>query len=295
MRVKAIQLEPVAEAPPSPPPGVYYDLDDGLYNSWKDAFRSGWANKLLGSTPAHLRWAIDHPNESTPALILGRIVHAALLEPERFDKEFARGPDVRLNTNIGKDQWARVEADNPGKELLRFDDYNTAAQIVESVWERPENQHIRNYLLACEEREVTVLWPDEATSVKCRARIDALGRGAGLIVDVKSTTCAAPGAFESAIVEYGYAVQSALYRRACEWAGWAIEDSIIIAVEKEPPFLASALELTGPIVQEGDRQLAEALAIFAECERTGRWPGYESKTIPVSFPTWYWRKLESRG
>jgi hypothetical protein len=295
--VAAVKLEPQPEAPKTPSPGVYFDIDEGAYNSWQDSARSSVLKKLLDSTltPAHVRWEIDNPKKATPALILGRLCHTAILEPERFMRTYARGPDVNLKTNIGKDEWAKAEKDNPGKELLRYHDWMTIEGMVESIWKRPEHEHVRNLLLACPEREVSVVWIDEATGVKCRARIDALGFEAKLKADLKTTGCAAVSAFESSIPDFGYHVQAALYQRACDFAGWDIQDSLIIALEKEPPFLATSLELTGPVVAEGDRQLKKALEIYAACENTGTWPGYEPKTTPASFPTWYWHRLQGEG
>lgn len=292
--VAAVKLEPQAEAPKTPEPGVYFDIPDGEYNSWQDSARSSVLSPLArDEPPAKVKYAIDNPKDSTPAQALGTLCHTAILEPERFLRTFARGPDVKLNTKTGKDEWAKAEADNPGKELIRYHDWMTIEGMVESVWKRPEHEHIRNVLLACPEREVTVVWIDEATGVLCRARIDALGFEARMKADLKTTGCAAVGAFENSIPDYGYHIQAALYQRACDVAGWDVEDSLIIAVEKEPPYLATSLELTGPVIAEGDRQLTKALQIYAECEKTGVWPGYRAKTEPASFPTWYWRKLEN--
>lgn len=294
--VAAVKLEPQPEAPKTPSPGVYFDIPEETYNAWKDSARSSVLSPLVnGVPPKKVRYAIDNPKKPTPAQAFGRLCHAAILEPERFHREFARGPDVNLSTKTGKDEWAKAQADNPGKELLRYNEGITIEGMIYSVWNDPEHEDVRNKLIACPEREVTVIWIDPTSGVLCRARIDALGRVALMKADLKSTEDADVPGFEKSIVRFGYDVQAALYQRACDFAGWDIEDSVILAVEKEAPFLANPIEITGPVMQEGDRKLTRALAIFAECEKSGVWPGYGRGTKPASYPDWHWRQLQGEG
>src|SRR4051812_22205239 len=75
--------------PVDPPAyGIYPDVPMSVYSSW-DAMRSTSLKKLAEKTPAHFRQEIENPGEPTPALILGDAIHAAALQPDRFDSEFA--------------------------------------------------------------------------------------------------------------------------------------------------------------------------------------------------------------
>ena len=42
----------------------------------------------LQKSPAHAKWAMEHPAEPTPALAFGTAVHMAVLEPEEFAKNY---------------------------------------------------------------------------------------------------------------------------------------------------------------------------------------------------------------
>ena len=44
--------------------------------------------KLLLTSPKWFYWKINNPDNETQALRDGRLVHAAILEPEKYEKEF---------------------------------------------------------------------------------------------------------------------------------------------------------------------------------------------------------------
>lgn len=286
---------PEIERPESPEPGVYYDIPEDVYNSWgPELARSSTLAKLLRDdlTPAHVYHEMTAPRgKETDAQVIGRLTHAALLEPERFDREYAFGPDVKLNTQVGKEEWAKVQAANPGKKLIRYNHGQIVRGVVESIWTKPEHEPVRNGLLACDEREVTIIGVDQKTGVRYRARIDLLGRDVFIKGDLKSCESAADRALESAIVKFGYDIQAALYQRACEFVGWDIRDTFWIFYEKSEPYLARVQEFTSGLMQVAQERLDTAFEIYATCLKAGRWPGYPQKTRPISYPEWFWRSL----
>ena len=61
---------------------------------------------------------------------------------------------------------------------------------------------------------------------------------------------------------------------------------VLIAQEKEPPYLVTVDE-PKPWVIEGGRALnREALATYARCTRRGEWPGYEPVVHQLDVPGW---------
>ena len=46
----------------------------------------------LRESPEKFRWSKDHPDEPTPALIFGQLVHKLVLEPDSFGEAFAVSP-----------------------------------------------------------------------------------------------------------------------------------------------------------------------------------------------------------
>lgn len=60
----------------------------------------------LTESPEKAKWAWEHPEEPTPALLFGQFVHKLVLEPETVDKEFIVAPTVDKRTKDGKAMWA---------------------------------------------------------------------------------------------------------------------------------------------------------------------------------------------
>src|SRR5690606_35349649 len=84
--------------------------------------------------------------------------------------------------------------------------------------------------------EVTGVRRDEATGVLCKIRLDReIGRAA-IHADVKTCTDASVDGFSRQIVRMGYARKSAFYRRGMAALGRPAIGSVLIAVEKAPPF-----------------------------------------------------------
>ena len=63
-------------------PGIYPDLDARDYHALPGASASR-LRKLWQSTPGHLKAEMDAPRENTPALKLGTLAHAVILEPDK--------------------------------------------------------------------------------------------------------------------------------------------------------------------------------------------------------------------
>ena len=49
--------------------------------------------KQLQRSAAHMRYAMDNPQEPTQAMIIGTATHSAILEPVLFAKEWGRLPE----------------------------------------------------------------------------------------------------------------------------------------------------------------------------------------------------------
>ena len=58
------------------------------------------------------------------------------------------------------------------------------------------------------------------------------------------------------------------------------------AVEKTPPHLPSVVEFDAEALTEADRLVTQAIATYAECCATGRWPGYPPGIHLASLPPW---------
>jgi hypothetical protein len=270
-------------------PGVH-DLTDEEY------FGPELAGATLSSTgarvllepggPARFRHQADTGTvEVKREYDLGHAVHTWVL---------GSGPEPILfpGTGANPDAWqknddkAAVEKLRAaGKVPLRPKDWAAAKAMTAAVKAHP----LAAKLLKSGEPEKTLIWPDPATGVLCRAKADWL-RPDG-IVDLKTTESAAPDALSKAAHNYGYAIQAPFYLRGLRavqgLAPVQVPFFVHIAVEKAPPYLVHVNQLTERAIAWGDRQVTEALQIYRDCTAAGVWPGYPLDEITdIELPAW---------
>lgn len=136
--------------------------------------------------------------------------------------------------------------------------------------------------------EVSGWWVDERTSVDCRVRFDWLHwtGTAWVAVDYKTTDDASPDGFARSVAKWGYHQQDTWYRDAAAALGLGDIPFVFIVQEKKPPYLVGAYELDDDALAAGWRANRTALARFADCTATGRWPGYPDQITRIGLPRW---------
>ena len=104
-------------------PGYYTGLSNDAYHQGAGISKSQL--DLIHKSPALFQWAKAAPEdeEKKTALNVGDAVHAILLEPERFQTDYATGPaDAPRNTKAGKEKWKAFEAELNGRTVLTAGD-----------------------------------------------------------------------------------------------------------------------------------------------------------------------------
>ena len=227
--------------------------------------------RLHEGSPEKFMYAEEHPEEPTPALIFGQMVHKLILEPETFGDEFAVAPDVNRLTKDGKAAWALFAEMNEGKAIVKAEDYDTACGMRNALL---ENDLVMKLLSG--KHEVPLFWTDELTGEKCKVRLDCFTPLSDrvLIVDYKSTNDAETEAFIRSAINYGYDFQSAMYTEAVRRCMEKEAVFIFIAQEKEPPYAVNVLAADQLLVQRGYDTFRELLGIYHECKTSGNWYGY---------------------
>lgn len=268
--------------------GIYPGLPCEQYHALDAASNSRLTE--LKRSPKHMRYAVEFGND-TDAKARGDCAHAALLQPERFAAEYAIGPHVKLNTKAGKDEWEAFAADNAGKTLIRGAEGAKVLGIREAVWAHPQ---ARKLLEAAGETELSVVWDDPATGVRCKMRADHIAEKWSTVVDVKTTRDAAPDAFARAACQYGYFRQAAFYLDGLARSGRSYERFAIIAVESEPPHGVIVYQVRDEALVRGAAELKPLLARYARCEQRGEWKGYDEDIQWLDMPEWAYR-LEQTG
>jgi hypothetical protein len=283
-------------APWIPEPGGPYVVPEADYHADKTALSSSGARTLTTSCPEGFKWEREHGRPDKPHFDEGRAAHAQLLGigsplyvpcSDQLDDEGKPKPYARWDTNAAKAKVAAARA--RGETPVKAD----VAQRVKAMAEKLRRHETAGPLFARPGKaEQTFVARDPDTNVLCKIRCDWMpdvepGQRL-IIVDYKGTTCAQPKAFERRLAEFGYDQQGAFYTDVLTWR-YGLDVSpvfIIVAQEKEAPYLVSVCE-PRPYVIDGGRELnREALAAYARCTLLDEWPGYDPGVAYLDVPGW---------
>lgn len=273
------------------PPGIglHREIPADVYHKW-DLCSNSRLSVLANSCPAKLKYQLDNPESPTPAMLIGSAVHCLTLEgSDRFGEMFAVAPECDRRTKEGKATWERFVATAGNRTVLRNDDYLLASRVAHSV---RTNAHAAAALAAAPEREVSAVWTDggPGTGLMCKARFDALGAERGLIVDLKTTENAGRE-FERSIDAYGIARQAAFYIHGAAALNIPIADFLVIAVEKEPPYLVGLHRITDEAIELAWRECRPLIEQYWQAATTDIWPGYEDRDSGL--PAWAVKRIEA--
>ena len=271
----------------TPAPGVYPRIPSEDYHRWKALSNSHLSE--LRRSPAHLLARLrGEAKPETPALRLGRAIHAAVLEPEVFVERYVQAPLIDKRTKDGKEAWAvLVEAYGAGN-VLSPEDYVTCNAMRESVWRK---QAAKTLLGTEGEAELSVVWDNDGILSKARADRMSWKLKGGTIVDLKSTQDASLAAFEKSIFNFGYHRQGAWYLQGFGARKVEVAHYCIIAVEKDPPYEVGVYRLTEEALNAGWKEIEPLLDVYRKCLETNEWPGFPDRVVDIALPAWAWSQV----
>jgi len=178
------------------------------------------------------------------------------------------------------------------KTVLSYDDNAALSLMRQSVLEHQG----ASALFKLGAPEIAMFWQDQDTGVMCKGKVDWLCLDLGYIADVKTTICASEYEFAKTAANLKYHRQAAFYLDGFN----AIADAgatefVNIVVEKTPDIVNAAGDLRHAVairmlddasVEVGRVEYKRNLAVYAECVRTGIWPGYGSGITASALPHW---------
>lgn len=214
--------------------------------------------------------------EDTDTLRIGRAVHTATLEPLQFMREYVLWEGGR---RAGKD-WDKFEIEHAGKTILKPEQYDPAVVMAEAIRAHPVSGPL---FAGAGRNELTIQWRHESGAL-CKARVDRLSSA---LIDIKTASDITPHGFASAAMRYGYFTQMAFYHDAVKSAGLGLYRVKIVVVQKKPPHDVVVYDIGDDELAAGREQYERALAIVAECTKTGVWPGQAPvEPVPLRLPAW---------
>jgi exodeoxyribonuclease VIII len=264
---------------------VVHDMPDAVYHQ-VEAFSSSATAKLLDSQEKYL-YERTQPRSPSPAMLLGTIVHSAILEPDTMSRYFPL-PDIKANTKAGKEELERLITEAQANNLRPV----PAAMLdkARDMQKRVLNYRSARLLLDGAQSEVSVFWHDPENDIRCKARLDGLASNGG-VFDIKTTQNAGADAFGRSCHTYLYHAQAAQYMEA---ATFVLETPARyfawIAVESEPPHGVAVYVAQPHHLRAGLAKIVEARRIYADLQRRVRDKlpplGYPDEFQPLQMPAW---------
>lgn len=232
----------------------------------------------IAVTPMHFKYALDNPEDATPALAFGAACHKYVLERDSFDDEYAVAPAVDRRTKEGRSAWNEFIANAGHRDPVSQDDYDKIVDMREAL---KANRLASSFLYADGAKyEQSFFWTDAQTGEKVKCRPDCMTEvnGKKYIVDYKTTDSCQDGHFERDGKKYGYKLQAGMYREGVFQNTLDDYGFVFVAQEKKPPYASRVYVCSQEFINEGYDQYRELLGIYHHCKETGVWYGYEGIT-----------------
>lgn len=264
-----------------PNDGIYSNIADDVYHSDLTSLSSSGARALLAGTPEEFDFARRTPADPNKNYDFGHAAHKmvlgigsrlALLDP----KVCGHTKDGKIAANpASTSEWkaAAAAARKRGQLPIAKWDMEKAQTMAGRVFQHP----IARRLLSGGAAEHSIYWHDDATGVRRRIRPDYLpdGMKRPLCIDYKTAKSANPEQFQRAVVDYGYHCQQAFYEDGLAEIGLLDVGFLFVVQSKDAPYTVSVCQIDPEVVELGRRQNRMALEIFARCQESGQWPGYD--------------------
>ena len=233
----------------------------------------------MRDSPLHYQHRIAQPRRDTDALRAGRAAHTAVLEPDRFALDCAVYQESKSKGEGARLRWAAFQAANAGRTILDAEEYANCCAIRDAV----RSHRVAQRYIATGRAEVSLVWTDPETKLRCKGRIDWL---CDAIVDLKTARTIDGRQFFAAAARYGYHVQLAHYAAGYQAITGNCPPVKMIAVESAEPYDVAVFDLGAETLDAGAEEAKDLLHRVATSRRTGEWHGRYPDEEPFRLPAW---------
>jgi hypothetical protein len=232
--------------------------------------------KSAAKSALQYKYDLEHEREDTDALIMGRAVHCAVFEPDKFLSHYV----AWRNGRRAGGEWDRFKAANEAGEILTADDYDRCLEIRKTV---RNDKRVIPYLKAGV-AEACLYWTDAVTGMGCKGRADFVSDSQPAILDLKTTRDISK--FMADAYRMQYHLQAAFYRDATKAMLDADLPFVVISVENQPPYDLGVFPVPPETIDAGRREYRRLLDLVQHCEKTGVWPGAYDMPQDLILPAW---------
>lgn len=233
--------------------------------------------RSFSRSPAHYISAKCEPKESTPALILGTLIHASILGDESEPQFHVKPDGMKFSTKEGM-AWRDSRA--KGFPIISAEEERTILGIKKAIIESRVASKI--FFGNPGQNEICAFAPHEESGLWRKGRFDLKTTddcGNVVIPDLKTADDARPQSFRRSVEDYGYDRQAAYYIDLCKDIEELEADPIFVfvVVEKSPPYGIRCYVLPPEVIDQGRKKYRAELVRFSECQKSCEWPCYEEK------------------
>lgn len=254
-------------------PGIYHDITNEAYHSGL-GLNASTIKALARHTPARAKWQMDHPSAPSPNMLLGTLVHSAVLEPDTMEQYAVIEGDGR--TKAVKE--AKALAEEMGQTVVTQQQMDIAMTLQEHAHAHP----VLGELLSEGAPEVSIY--AEQSGLLLRSREDWMGPD--VIVDVKTTQDASQDEFGRASWNFGYHIQAHHYRVLRYLATGKEARFLFACLETTPPHGVAVYEPDQAFLDAGKRDWRRGVSVYRSCMEAGEWPDHPAEVVNLSLPAW---------
>lgn len=267
-------------------PGFHYDVPTSDYFAdpcERPSLTQSIAKVLIERSPAHAwvqharlnpNWKPDDPTKYD----VGNIAHRLLL---------GRGKEIVIVE--GYDDWrtkdakaVRDDAQANGR-LAVLEKHHRMGEAVANAARSQLNA--LGWPMVDGKAEVVVIATEGGLPL--RSMIDWMANPT-LLVDLKTTGLSvAPSAIPNMMVSAGWPIQAAFQERVLDHLdpeGRGRRKFRFIAIEDEPPYALTPVELTEAVMTMGRKQVDYAINLWRECMATDEWAAYGAEVCRPEYP-----------
>jgi len=234
--------------------GIYFDISNEDYH--KDEAIGSTTIKAISVSPANLYYNQFKGSKSSQ---IGTAIHAALLEPELFEKEFYQLPDSDRRSAEYKSAAIKY-----GSDLVLV---GSEVETINRMFESSRlNNDFMDYLSAKGHSEVSMFATCPVTGLNLKCRFDRLSESHPYPLDVKSCRDASPRGFSQAFGQYHYHVQAAFYLYVLKLVtGRELNQFAFFAIENNAPYKNCMYYIGEDSLELGRRIMFESMNMLVKC------------------------------
>ncbi len=245
--------------------------------------------KRIGYSPMHFQHVPAASDQAAP-MHLGQAAHCAVLEPERFARDYVVWNRMSDKGNLcprNGQHWEKFKAEHPHSEIVMPDEYEHALRMQQAV--RGDKWAMR--YLTRGAAEVSMRWMMRGRL--CRGRPDYLGIADGKphLVGLKTADDIRLHKFSTAAARYQYHLQWAWYHDGYDLIRHVRPVMKEIVVESKPPYAVVVYDIPDEVIEIGREEYTRLLELLADCERANEWPGPALGTeVMFALPSWAYQQ-----